>query len=252
MVKKWLAIGKEQSTQRSTNVLNEYAVVLKNKMAKEIRKGRGIVMKTFVYSGQIATCAVLAIMVLGVSFAIAWGQSHETRTSRVGGTHLKLRKATEEETNRAALIDSSFQMTQESSGLRFVQIAELPSNIVKDNTTFSVPFVDAEAGIDDLLGLESEPKRFDLIIDGERISKLRPAFTLDTGVQAFHDARLRLGKHTVVIKDPEQGDKVLYDGDILVNGVDDVRLTIERCRPETGNQCVVVVRSGLAEIFRSS
>ena len=208
-------------------------------------------MKSFVYPKQIGIGAILAIMVLFFSFTSAWSQSYENRIARIGGAHLKLRPATEEEINRARLIDSSFQMTADPLGLMFVQSAELPSNIVKNKTTFSVLFVDAEVDLEDLLDLESEPKKFDLRIDKKRVSKFNPQFTIDTGVPAFHEARLRLGKHTLVIKDPEQEDKTLYDGDILVNGLDDVRVTIEKCRPETGNECTVVVRSGLVEIFRT-
>ena len=160
-----------------------------------------------------------------------------------GAGSLDFRRATDEEIPTAQIIDASFQLSVTGTGLQYTQISELPPDIASREDTFSVLFVDREADI-----VEQVMKDYQLEIDGQLISTPNRQLT-EESLFAFHEAELRLGRHTITMRDPTQGDRVLYDGDILVNGLDEVRIIIDRCITDTA--CSVTVRKGLETVFEN-
>ena len=167
---------------------------------------------------------------------------------------MQLRQATIEEIKNAETIDAAFQAVRETSGLRYTALRPLPAQVTDIRAKFSVFFVDLDADF----GVP-QFKDYDLTIDGQPVTERKMAI-IDITTRAFHEAKLTLGKHSIEVSDPDQADRVLYDGDILVNGIDEVRLIVERSskyptrtsRSLTEDIYRVMVRKGVDAIFDST
>ncbi len=150
---------------------------------------------------------------------------------------MRLRSATAEEIEIARAIDSAFRLSRGSLGLRYEPIAQLPPAVRRISRTFPVYFIDAGYDL-----VRRENRRFAIDIDGARVAEFDPTFAVaDVSQQAVHVARLRLGRHSVQIRDAAGG-RPLYDGDILVNGIDAVQFEIYPCEAAG---CRVVVLNGV-------
>ena len=66
----------------------------------------------------------------------------------------------------------------------------------------------------------------------------------------YYQAWLKAGLHRVRIVRPALG-RVVYDGEVLVNGLDTVAVRLGRC-DTPADACAVTVRKGIDVIFEGS
>ena len=97
----------------------------------------------------------------------------------------------------------------------------------------------------------SVPK-FNLIeiwIDDEKVDPLNPTFMYST-VPIRHQAILTPGKHSVKVSSPVLH-AVIFDGEIIFNGIDINLLTVQTCKT-SGDPCEITIEKRHNIIFQGS
>jgi len=145
------------------------------------------------------------------------------------------------------------RMINKSIGPLYKQVGELPRE-PKQFLTRGLIVRDADEVLGDRYDFIDEKvvPKFNLIeiwIDEEKVDPLKPALG-DISGPIRHQATLTPGKHRVKITSPVLH-AVIFEGDIIFNGVDLIELTVHTCKTY-GDPCRITVGKDLEEIFSGS
>ncbi len=140
-----------------------------------------------------------------------------------------------------------------SIGPRYRRVGELPSEL-KRLQRYALYVRDADEDLVDRYEYTDEGPvpRFNLIdlwIDDDEVDPLNPDIGNITG-PIRHRAELAPGRHRVRVGSPALH-AVLFDGDIIFNGVDTNELTVHTCKMSS-DPCKITVEKALEVVFEGS
>ncbi len=165
------------------------------------------------------------------------------------GLASEIRPATDDEIARADRVNRAFRLETGKTGVRYVQIDAEIADYVEREVRESLEHIaqlerehpdpsvrwtsstsaDVVLTDDELAGGQSPA--YELTVDGKKVEIRghRPrAFTFEDP-NSFHRERLELGVHSVVIRATRRADPLLYDGEILVDGLSPLGISLNGC-----------------------
>lgn len=145
------------------------------------------------------------------------------------------------------------EVINKSIGPHYKQVGELPS-VLRGIRRIGLNVRDA----DEQLGQEFKLTEKGLIpnynliklwIDEEKVESINSTIK-DFTIPIRHQTTLTPGKHRVKVTSPVLH-TVIFDGDIVFNGIDLIELTVHTCKTLM-DPCRITIKKGLEEVFKGS